>query len=155
MEVEVSSDNIEYASFGHRVGALLIDILLVFIIAGILIVFVVAPLMGELKNVSKEVGGKIVAGLIFMYFFGLPILGILYRSLFECSKLQGTPGKAIIGIKVVGSDFKKISFAKALLRNFVKILSSLVIYIGYLVALGNEKCVTWHDSAANTFVIKK
>lgn len=155
METENSNSKIEYASFGLRVAVLVVDLLIIAVSYIFLFTQILIPLLKNYGTTNGELDGKIAVGLVITYFFGIPILGILYRALFECSKLQGTPGKAIVGIKVVNNNFKRISLLKALLRNLVKIVSSTVFYIGYLVAIGNEKCVTWHDSAADTFVIRK
>lgn len=52
-------------------------------------------------------------------FFSIRIfVFILYCSLLEASKLQGTLGKKIFGIKVVDDQKHRISFAKSLIRNF-------------------------------------
>ncbi|MCL6268086.1 RDD family protein [Flagellimonas myxillae] len=152
---DYNSKNIQYASFTTRIGAMILDFLIAFFIAIILVTLVLVPIAQNYTGLNEELDKSIVVTLLLVYFFGVPILGILYRSLFECSKLQGTPGKAILGVLVVDDEFRRISLGKALIRNFVKIFSSLIFYVGYLVAAGNEKCVTWHDSAAGTFVIKK
>jgi len=144
-----------YATFGARLGALMIDGVIIFVSFIVLVPMVIIPLLRQLSYDGGAFTGGFLATGIFMYFFGLPMFGVLYRAAFECSSLQGTPGKVIVGIKVVDSSFGRVSFPRSLLRNFVKIFSSMIFYIGYLVALRDNKCLTWHDLAADTFVVIK
>ncbi len=145
-------NNVVYANFWTRVGAIMMDAIVLIAVLAIIIPTIVLPLVNSIEG---DIGSGAVMGLLFMYFFGIPIFGVLYRSIFESSKLQGTPGKAIVGIKVVNTNFERISFLKALYRNIVKIFSSLIFYVGFLVALGNPRGLTWHDSATGTFVVNK
>ncbi|WP_421808653.1 RDD family protein [Flagellimonas sp.] len=150
-----SEDKIEYASFGMRLGAFLIDIVIL-----ILALFYIMPKIFRLIRessftIDKETGFVFIIVGVLLYFVGVPLLGVFCRALFECSKLQGTPGKAILEIQVVDLNFQRISFKKSFLRNFVKHFSGLLFGIGYLVALGNNKCLTWHDMAAKTQVIRR
>lgn len=150
-----SNYTIEYASFGMRLGALLIDMAI-----AIGLLFFITPkifsLIGEMDlNIDKDLSAGLLLGGLIFYLLGIPLIGILCRSFFECSKLQGTPGKLILGIKVVDFNFKRISFKSSFIRNIVKNFSGLFLYIGYLVALGDRKCMTWHDNAGKTYVIRK
>jgi len=149
-------EKVQYASFGTRFGAVILDGIILAVALAIIIPVIVIPVSGALKSSNGEAfGAGAITGVILMYLFGIPLSGVLYRAFFEASSLQGTPGKALIKIKVVNSGFERISFSQALIRNIVKIFSSAVFYIGYLVALRDEKCLTWHDMAARTFVVMK
>ncbi|EKT2069019.1 RDD family protein [Flavobacterium psychrophilum] len=143
--------NYEFANFGIRLGALLIDFVLLIVIMS----YIIPKVIRLLKNNITDLSFEYFLGLIFAYLIGVPILGLIYRSVFESSKFQGTPGKIITGIKVVDHNFERLKFKQALARNFMKIFSALVFYIGYLIALGNQKCLTWHDKFAKTYVIRE
>jgi uncharacterized RDD family membrane protein YckC len=71
-------------------------------------------------------------------FAGL-LLGWLYCSLFESSIKQATPGKMALGIRVTDMDGYRISFGKATGRYFGKIISGLIVYIGFLMAAWDDK----------------
>lgn len=143
--------NYEFANFGIRLGALLID----FILLVIIISFIIPKIISLLKNNITDLSFESFLGLVFSYFIGIPIIGLFYRSLFESSKFQGTPGKIISGIKVVDHNIERLKFKQAFSRNFIKIFSALFLNIGYLVALGSEKCLTWHDKYAKTYVVRE
>lgn len=122
-----------YAGFGSRFGAAIID--------GIILSVVQFILQLALSNVP--VVGTIIS----------LITGILYAGYFESSENQATPGKMAVGIKVVGLNGERISFANAVGRYLAKILSTLIIFIGYLMVLWDEKKQGLHDKLAGTYVI--
>lgn len=79
----------------------------------------------------------------------------LYFAMMESSSKQGTIGKMAFRIKVVDETQNKISFVKASVRYFAKYISAFIIMIGYLLALLNPKKQTLHDMIAKTFVVRK
>ncbi len=87
--------------------------------------------------------------------FLITIIAILYWSLMESSKYQATVGKIALGLKVTDMDGKNLDFVKALVRNLCKIISSMIMGIGYIMAGFTEKKQGLHDIIANTLVVKK
>jgi len=83
------------------------------------------------------------------------VIGILYWSLMESSKYQATVGKLALGLKVTDMDGNSLDFVKALVRNICKILSGMVMFIGYIMVGFTEKKQGLHDIIANTLVVKK
>lgn len=79
----------------------------------------------------------------------------LYYAFMESSKFQGTVGKILLGIKVVDMDYQKVSFARATGRYFGKILSGMILMIGYIMAGFTEKKQALHDILASCYVIKE
>lgn len=147
-----SQTEMKMAGFGPRWGALLVDVnVLVLIILFFFRSFV--PLLRGSNFDASELSDSFKVGGVLMYLFGLPIIGILYQAIFECSRLQGTPGKIAVKIKVVNMHGEKVSFLQAVGRNAGKILSSLIIYIGFLMAIWTDKKQTLHDQMANTYVV--
>lgn len=160
----MTQSNVVYASFLSRFGALIIDS----IIIGCLQFIVIAPIMtmmglgiaaqvdgGELSD-EATVGmiGAIMAaagtGMIMVY-----AISILYYAIMESSKAQGSVGKMAVGIKVTDMDGNRINFGKALLRSIGKIISGMIMAIGYLMAAFTEKKQALHDMIATTLVVKK
>ncbi|WP_445683658.1 RDD family protein [Sporosarcina sp. FSL K6-3457] len=82
------------------------------------------------------------------------IISILYFGILTSTKMQGMVGKLLLGIKVVGQDGNRISFGRAVGRHFATMISSFM-YVGYILAVFNEKKQTLHDYMANTFVVKR
>lgn len=64
-----------------------------------------------------------------------------------------TPGKAILGIKVMRMNGAKLSFGRSLLRFFCYWISALPIFLGFLWVLWDPKRRAWHDKIAGTQVL--
>lgn len=88
------------------------------------------------------------------YFFLLIVFPILYRCIFESSRLQATPGKAYMGIQVVTVDGERISFGRSVVKLFLSYLSS-VTFIGYLLVLFTPRRQTLHDLLSGVIVINQ
>lgn len=145
---EIVGKNYKFAGFGQRLGALLIDSLILTIFVAVCI-----RILANSNLHFSDMEGSFVISIILIYFLGLPLLGIIYQSLFECSKFQGTPGKIAVGIKVITKQGNRVSFFQAFIRNSGKIISSSLLYIGFLIALFNDEKQTLHDMMSSTYVI--
>jgi uncharacterized RDD family membrane protein YckC len=129
----------EYADFGTRLVAAIIDGILLFL-ARLILGWIIAAADG---------GGAFV-----IYFLGI-ILNAAYFGVMESSESQATFGKMAMGIKVGDSQGNRISFGNAIGRYFGKILSSLLLLIGYLMVLWDGKRQALHDKLADTYVYRK
>lgn len=81
-------------------------------------------------------------------------IGWIYCASMESGRSQATFGKRAMGLKVTGLDANPVSFGQATARHFGKYLSMLILFIGYLMMLWDDKNQTLHDKMANTLVIK-
>jgi len=106
MENEIKENKME--GFGMRWGALLIDINILLII----MVFsfqTVIPILRDSDFDTENISSvEILSGLL-LYIFGLPLFWILYNAIFESSKLQGSPGKIAVKIKVTNKHGNSLS----------------------------------------------
>jgi len=130
----------DYAGFWRRFAAYIIDSIL------ISVVFWLAVLI--LGAIADD-GGVIVA-----YILGT-IGAFVYYAGMESSSNQATVGKIALGIQVTDLQGNRVSFGKALGRNLAKILSALILYIGFIMAAFTEKKQGLHDMIAGTLVVKK
>jgi uncharacterized RDD family membrane protein YckC len=130
----------EYAGFWRRFAAYIIDSIL------ISVVFWLAVLI--LGAIADD-GGVIVA-----YILGT-IGAFVYYAGMESSSNQATVGKIALGIQVTDLQGNRVSFGKALGRNLAKILSALILYIGFIMAAFTAKKQALHDMIAGTLVVKK
>ena len=102
--------------------------------------------------------GAIVATLTAMIGVALiiqSVVNILYHSLMESSKTQGSVGKMALGLIVTDTNGAKLDFVKALVRNLCKIISDFTCAIGYIIAGFTAKKQALHDLIASTLVVKK
>lgn len=75
--------------------------------------------------------------------------------IFFWSTSGSTPGKAIMGIKVISTDGGKVSVGKAIVRIIGYAISGIVIYLGFLWVIWDKDKQGWHDKIAGTYVVKK
>lgn len=135
-----SFTNIRYAGFWNRFLAMVLD----GFIFGIPF-YIVLPK----KSVSAS-GGPAFAIIILLY---AAIWGIF--AAFESSKLMATPGKKAMGIIVTDLNGNRVSFGRAFGRNAAKLLSYIIILIGFLMAGLSSKKQGLHDMITGCLVIKK
>ena len=156
---------ITYASFGARFVAMIIDYIIIGILQGIVITPLLAVLgvglatQGEnLSNLTEEEQIGLI-GSFFATFMSAMIviycIALFYFALMESSKAQASVGKMALGIKVTDTEGQRISFGIAFLRSIGKIVSGMVMYIGYIMAAFTDKKQGLHDMIANTLVVKK
>ena len=81
-------------------------------------------------------------------------IAILYYPVQESSAAQATLGKRALGLKVTTLDGQRIGVGRALGRFFAKILSSLILMVGYIMAAFTEKKQALHDMIAGTLVVR-
>lgn len=81
------------------------------------------------------------------------IIQWLYYALMESSSKQATLGKMALGIKVTDMNGNRISFGRATGRFFGKIISGLILNVGYIMAAFTQKKQALHDLMANCLVI--
>lgn len=137
------SQNIYYAHSGFvpRLFAAIVDGVLILIVA-FLIGYAYQLLTGESSGNGNS-PFRILVGLITMLYEVTMVT--LYGA---------TLGKMLLRIKVVNTNYQKVSFIQVLKRETIgKILSGLAFNLGYLWVLVDDKKQSWHDKIAKTYVI--
>lgn len=157
--------NTNYAGFGQRLVAIIID----GIIIGVVQSFVFIPILAamglgfasgaenmDFSDPDQAAGmfGAIMAAAGATWILAM-IIQVLYFSFMESSKAQATVGKMALGLKVTDLQGNKLDFSKALIRNLCRLISNLTMLIGYIIAAFTEKKQALHDIIAGTLVLKK
>lgn len=130
-----------YAGFWIRTAAYLIDLA----IAGTIAAVVTRLFFGGFY--LSEVDGYRDGGAISL------IVSWLYFAYQESSVKQATIGKLLVGIKVCSGKGARLTFANATGRYFAKMLSAILLLVGFIVVAFDEKKQGLHDKLAKTFVI--
>ncbi len=133
---------IDYAGFGARFLAQLVDNIIVNVI-----VFALFMIFSNILYFSEF-------EYIIILFTVHTIVNWLYFALQESSKSGATLGKKLCRIKVINQNLQQISFGTATGRYLGKLLSSFIFGIGYLIPLfrkNDNKAL--HDIIANTTVV--
>ncbi|AGG90743.1 MULTISPECIES: RDD family protein [Rhodanobacter] len=81
------------------------------------------------------------------------VLGVLYFTVCESSAWQGTLGKLALGIRVTDLEGRRISFPRALGRYFAKILSAIILGVGFLMVAWTQRKQGLHDMICGTLVL--
>ena len=150
-----------YAGFISRLSAFVVDI----IITSAVIVFVtwfisvttsmlqVKPLISLVIKTfpSLEPFIRLLFNPIAISFYAFSFV-ILYHVLFIFLVGQ-TPGKALIGIRVVPLRGGKMSLWRSILRYAGYYLSGVTLGLGFLWILVDDRRLAWHDKLARTCVI--
>jgi uncharacterized RDD family membrane protein YckC len=140
-----------YAGFWTRFGAMIIDGIIVAIAQGILSGLTVGSVfLGNRASIEEGLGTRIMI----LYIIVIAVQW-LYYSLTESSTSQATLGKMAVGIKVTDEQGGRISFGQATARFFSKLISGLILFIGYFMMLWSDKRQCLHDKIAGTLVVKK
>ncbi|MEW5935112.1 MAG: RDD family protein [Bacillota bacterium] len=123
----------EYAGFGRRLGAAVLDGLIVGVAVNLLTLL--AP-DSDVALVLVNLGS------------------VMYYVLFTGLRGQ-TPGKMALGIRVVGPDGGPPGAVRGFVREVIgKFFSALVLCVGYLWMLWDPKRQCWHDKLAGTVVVR-
>lgn len=150
----VASGEVVQAGFWKRTAAYLIDGVLVGVVSQVI---QFAAMLGFLgfggrRPDPSTIGGILMLVLLYM----MPLaMSALYFGLFHASTKQATLGKMAVGIKVVRSDGSRISVGRGIGRYFGFLLSSLTIFIGFLMAAFTERKQALHDMLCDTLVVDK
>jgi len=157
--------NTNYAGFWRRFVAYIIDYIIIYTVQSFLVVPVLGIIGLDLFNKTSQGGDMSSSDAISMVmtviaaasalFVLVFILQVLYYSFMEASKYQGTVGKIALGLIVTDAAGNKLDFTKALVRNLSKIISSIILGIGYIMAGFTDKKQALHDMIAGTLVVRK
>jgi uncharacterized RDD family membrane protein YckC len=130
-----------YAGFWRRVAAWFLD--------GLLLSLVTLPFTLQFSgDAAAQAGRASAAGTI------STVVGWLYYALMESSAKQATVGKMALGIVVTDLEGGRIGFGRATGRYFGKILSALILGIGFLMVAFTERKQGLHDILASTLVVR-
>ncbi|HLG30040.1 MAG TPA: RDD family protein [Candidatus Brocadiales bacterium] len=80
-------------------------------------------------------------------------LGAIVLTVYLDGIKGGTPGKLILGLRIVNDKGNYIGIPMAILRYIGKILSAVILGIGYIMIAFTEKKQGLHDKIAKTYVI--
>ena len=164
-EEEEGPDVGVYAGLGRRIVAFIVDTILILLLDVVAVAvlglfrglqnlyfFAVQQLPVEsltTEGTSAALFGSIIAA------YGIVIIVIpwLYYAGFESSRSQATPGKLLMRIIVTDLEGNKPTFARVTLRHFAKFISTLIIFLGFLMIGLTQKRQGLHDRIAGCLVL--
>ena len=94
----------------------------------------------------------LIGGQLMISFVGMAI-GVAYETFFV-GKWGATLGKMAVGIKVVRSNGENVTYMRAFGRVFAKMVSAIILLIGYIMAAFDGEKRALHDHMCDTRVIR-
>ncbi len=133
-----------YVGFWPRLGAVIIDQIIVTIIT--------LPILLLVYGMAYFTKTTFVAGpldVVISYVF--PFVWVLAFWTYR----QATPGKMVVGAKIISAKTGgKPTTGQLVGRYFAYILSTLPLLLGFLWAAWDPKKQTWHDKLAGTYIVR-
>jgi uncharacterized RDD family membrane protein YckC len=144
--MNTNTEDLQYAGFWVRVGASLIDT--------ILLALVTTPLLVAIYGWAGLDYGYAVRSTGFvdiLVTWILPVVAVIWFWV----KMQGTPGKLLLSLRVVDAKTgKSLSVGQSLARYVGYIISTIPLCLGFLWVGFDSKKQGWHDKIAGTVVVR-
>ncbi len=166
------NDKIQGAGMGRRIGALLLDYLILSVISFVWVLAVILITGPEemMTAIFYPDFGKVYFPYRLMY-IGVAVIEFLYYVFQESSKYEATLGKRVAKLQVVCKNGQKARVLDIVVRSIMRVLPMLLAYIfitnigffifsfieflTYFVVLFNKDHRALHDFVAGTVVSKK
>lgn len=139
-----SGGEVAYGGFWLRVVAYIIDAVLLNIVA-----FIIGLILGHNLFAARD-----AAHFDPTLNIGFLIIAWLYFAFMESSERGATFGKMALGLRVVTDQGQRLSFLNATGRYFAKIISAIILGIGFIMVAFTDRKRGLHDMIASTLVIK-
>ncbi|UAB77593.1 RDD family protein [Erythrobacter sp. SCSIO 43205] len=139
-----------YGGFWLRVVAYLIDFVILMIVQFAL-VFAFGDTVTDTSATGFSANTESTSPLLNIV---LIILGVAYFAGFESSAKQATPGKSALGLVVTDLDGRKITPLRAVGRYFAKIVSGMILFIGFIMVAFTGRKQGLHDLICSTLVLQ-
>jgi uncharacterized RDD family membrane protein YckC len=135
------------AGFFSRLEAFIIDLFLILLaslgaIGLILLIvqFFVRPYLDQNLNIVRYYPALVSVLIVIYYLFFWALFGF-------------TPGKFLLGLKVVRQDGRKIGLGRSIVRFIGYWISAIPLFLGFIWIIFDSRREAWHDKLADTHVI--
>jgi uncharacterized RDD family membrane protein YckC len=148
---------LRYAGFWIRFGAKIIDGLIMVAAQYAILIPLGILVYSNFANVPENSEDMLSSGSLLL--LGVQqLIGILIPAVYNTffvGRFGATPGKMACRLKVVTAEGDKVTYARALGRNFAEWLSAIVLLIGYIMAAFDSEKRALHDRVCSTRVVYK
>jgi uncharacterized RDD family membrane protein YckC len=147
---------LRYAGFWIRFVAVLLDGIILTIVELTLQRLILAPVFHIAQVRPNMSPGEVMGPLVALFGVSTAInflIGCTYETFF-IFRFGATPGKMALSLKVVRPDGGPIDLGRAIGRYFAKLLSTLTLLIGFIIAGFDSEKRALHDMICDTRVVK-
>lgn len=141
------SSRYEYAGFWIRLGASVVDTLLILLITTPLLIvcYGFESYLQAVKNGDFLGLGEVIISWVF------PIAATIWFWL----KMQATPGKMLFSLKVLDERTgQPLTLMQSVIRYLGYFVSTIVLLLGFIWVAFDRKKQGWHDKMAGTVVVR-
>jgi len=140
----MNESDIEYAGFWVRVGATIIDTILIMVIT--------FPLLGLIYGWKYFGSERLIAGPAdFLISWVFPAAAVVWFW----TQRQATPGKAALSLRVLDADSgEALSIGQSIGRYLAYFVSLIPLGLGMIWVGFDSKKQGWHDKLANSVVVR-
>ena len=137
-------EKLEYVGFWARVGATIID--------SILILIIILPILTAFYGVAYWESENVIEGpMDFLLTYVFPTVAVIAFWLLK----QATPGKIAISAKIVDAKTGgEPSMGQYIIRYIAYFLSTIPLCLGFIWVAFDPKKQGWHDKIARTVVVR-
>jgi uncharacterized RDD family membrane protein YckC len=130
----------ELAGLGYRLLAQIIDLFWLLPLS-----FLLGAIASFVNGGRISLGGEVMAN----------VIGALLVITFWVER-QGTPGKLVLGLRIVDADTGATPpLSRLVIRYVGYLVSAIPLGLGYLWAIWDPRRQGWHDKMAGTLVIRQ
>ncbi len=143
----------EFAGWGSRVGAYLVDVLvqLIFVVPAVIVAIATSDIDPVTGTVTASPAGQGITLLLYFAAFVVALWNVVWRQ----GRTGQSLGKSALGIKLAGaSTGQPIGAGMSFVRQLAHILDTLACFIGYLWPLWDSKKQTFADKVTSTYVVR-
>lgn len=137
----------DYASFRVRLLAALLDLFFLAVVQ-LFLLLLIEPRFFHMPQIYLAGQASLE-----VYLFG-SLSAWLYSAIFECSAWQATPGKRLLGIRVMNERGEALSFWLTSLRFVGKVVSVGLLGAGFLLILFTQRKQALHDLLVGSLVVR-
>ncbi|HEY9248208.1 MAG TPA: RDD family protein [Rariglobus sp.] len=148
---------LDYASFGRRFVAKLIDGIILFVVGMVNNAVCAFLLLGTFNYFRPDVHGPEAVGRMLIFNFLTFVIGQaigIGYALYFIRRFDATPGKLALGLRLVRADGSSLTKGRIVGRHFAEIINAFTLCIGYLMAAFDEERRALHDRICDTRVIR-
>jgi uncharacterized RDD family membrane protein YckC len=141
-EIPQREASVVFSGFVPRLIAYIIDS--IFVTLSALIIGMSIGIVMDLENMAILEVSYTASGIVSLFY------------LIPCwAMLGGTPGKIMLGMRIVGADGSTtgIGWGRALLRLLGYVVSSIPCYLGFFWIAIDKDNQAWHDKISRTYVV--
>lgn len=141
----IPNDHYHFGGFWMRLAAFIIDCVVFGVPLGVVSLIIIYNANFEESQLNRynDISSYVIA-----------LFWLVYYSVFHSSEWQATIGKKVVGLKVVDVYGNRISFARAVGRYFSMFLSTITLFVGFMMIGWTKHKQGLHDFIAGTYVIK-